>query len=253
MWAVDSQHIASGVKRVYTFFQLTGGITMSRSLKKIVAFAFVLTFTFGIIRTSVAQETDNSIIRPITKAGSAAMIFDLAGIGTFGFTGPNVGPMNSAVGMKYFLSDDMALFVLLGFNSMSGNPALADTTSQKPSSTKFGIGAGIQAHMRPLYSTSPYIGGIISFADSSFDNGASGNFDQKGSATTFTVAALAGFDWFFTRGLCLGGQVSLGFSSTSTSSTGPDETGSKSVTSSGQSVTQIALVTNAGVHLNVYF
>ncbi len=224
---------------------------MSRSFTKIVAFAFVLTFAFGIARTSFAQETDNSIIRPLTKSGSAAMIFELAGIGTFGFSGPNVGPLNSAVGMKYFVADDMAIFVLAGFNSSSGDTTQASTISAKPSTTQFGIAAGIQAHMRPLYSTSPYVGGQISFGSSSYDNGGSGNNDFKRSSSSFGVAAIAGFDWFFTRGLCLGGQVALGFASTSASETG-SETGT-STTVDSQSNTTIALATSTSVHLNVYF
>ncbi|HEX5316543.1 MAG TPA: hypothetical protein VFX22_07830, partial [Candidatus Kapabacteria bacterium] len=77
--------------------------------------------------------------------------------------------------------------------------------------------------------------------------------ENKTSNSTFGVQALAGFDWFFTRGLCLGGEVSLGFASTSSSKTGSNEAGTASVTTTYQSVTTIALATGASVHLNVYF
>ena len=40
---------------------------MSRSFTKIVVFAFVLTFTFGVARTSFAQD-DNMCIRSLNKA-----------------------------------------------------------------------------------------------------------------------------------------------------------------------------------------
>ena len=79
------------------------------------------------------------------------------------------------------------------------------------------------------------------------DNGQSGNADSKSSSSTFGVAALAGFDWFFTRGLCLGGQVALGFASSSGSST------SEGTTTDMQSATTIALYTLTSVHLNVFF
>jgi hypothetical protein len=219
---------------------------MSRSLTKIVAFAFALTFTFGVARTSFAQE--DNIIHPITKQGSMSMIFELAGIGTFGFSGPGIsGFTMPAVGAKYFIADDMDLFLLAGFNSASGSDSVASTATAKSSATQFGIAAGIQIHTRPFYSTSPYWGGMISFGSSSTDNGESGNADFKTSGSTFGVAALAGFDWFFTHGLALGGEVSLGFKSTSGSFT------SEGTTTDAQGTTVIALATNASVHLNVFF
>jgi hypothetical protein len=230
---------------------------MSRSLTKVVAFAFVLTFTFGVARTSFAQDADNNIIHPIDKQGSTAMIFELAGIGTFGFSGPGIsGFTMPAVGGKYFISDGMALFVLAGFNSSSGGgDTISSTQSAKPSSTDFGIAAGIQIHCRPLYSTSPYWGGMISFGSHSDDNGEPGGNsdnppDVKHSTSTFGVAALGGFDWFFTHGLALGGEVSLGFRSSSGSTT---VNGSTSTTTDGQGTTVISLATNASVHLNVFF
>ncbi len=219
---------------------------MSRSFSKIVTCAFVLAFVFGVARTSFAQE-DNSIIRPITKQGSAAMIFELAGIGTFGFSGPGIlGFGMPAVGGKYYVSDDMDIFVLAGLNSSSGSDSIASTQSAKPSSTDFGIAAGVQAHFRPLYSTSPYVGGVVSFGSHSDDEGLSSN-DVKHSSSTFGIAALAGFDWFFTHGLCLGGEMTLGFRSTSSSQT------VEGTTTDSQGTTVIALATNASVHLNVYF
>ncbi len=225
---------------------------MSRSLTKIVAFAFVLTFTFGVARTSFAQDVDNNIIHPIDKQGSTAMIFELAGIGTFGFTGPGIAGYNAmpAVGGKYFIADNMALFVLAGFNSSSGSDSVASTVSAKQSSTAFGIAAGFQMHCHPFYSTSPYWGAMISFGSSSSHNGGTSGTDgtdEKSSNSAFGVAALAGFDWFFTHGLALGGEISLGFKSTSQSFT------SDGTTSDAQGTTVISLATNASVHLNVFF
>jgi hypothetical protein len=227
---------------------------MVRFFRKTAVFALGLGFVMAAAPSTRAQDAEKDVIQPITKAGSAAMIFELAGLGTFGISGPGISGLTTpAVGMKYFISDGMALFVLAGLNTSSGNASVPDSTSAKQSSTGFGIAAGIQAHMRPLYSTSPYVGGVVSFGSSSTDDGASGNADKKTSTSTFGVAAIAGFDWFFTRGLCLGGEASLGFSSTSSSITGPNAAETASVTTSGQSVTQIALATGASVHLNVYF
>ncbi len=220
---------------------------MVRSYKKIVTIAFVLTFVFGITRISRAQSTDNHVIRPLTAQGSAAFIFNLAGIGTFGFAGPSIGPLTSGVGMKYYISDDLALRILAGLNTTSGDPTFSDSTSAKPSTTDFGIGVGIEKHFRPLYSTSPYVGAQVSFGSHSYDNGGSGIAEEKNSASTFNVGVLAGFDWFMTRGMALGGELNLGFTSTSGSHT------VGSITTNDQTQSDISLATGGSVHFLVYF
>jgi hypothetical protein len=228
---------------------------MSRFFSKIIASAFVLAFTFGLARTSFAQDADKDVIRPLTAQGSAAFMFTINGLGSFGIGSPAVGsdtvngagPLVFGVGGKWFFSDDMALRVLLAFNTRSGDHSLADTNSTKPSQSQFGIGAAVEKHFRPLYSTSPYAGLQVSFASASQDNGGSGNAERKFSSSTFGVAALAGFDWFFTRGIAAGAEMALGFTSTSNSAT------VGSTTSNAQSVTTIALATGGDVHLVVYF
>ncbi len=230
---------------------------MARSFTKIVAFAFVLVFTFGLTRTTFAQDnTDNSVIKPLTAQGSAAFLFTITGLGEFGIGSPGIGgdtagPILFGVGGKWYISDDLALRVLASLRTHSGDPSLPDSTSAKPSSTEFGIGVGVEKHFRPLYSTSPYVGAQVSFADASTDNGATGNAEFKTSSSTFGVAVLAGFDWFFTRGMAAGAEMALGFNSTSNSHTEPTETGTTTV--NGQSVTTIALATGGDVHLVVYF
>src|ERR1700733_11285871 len=169
---------------------------MIRLLRKLVVLTLGLGFIIASAPSTRAQdETAKDVIRPITTAGSAAGIFELAGIGTFGFSGPAVGPLNSAVGVKYFVANGLAIVVLAGFNALSGVDtgfgAFSNSTS-KPSTTKFGIGAGVEVHCRPLYSTSPYWGGMISFGSNSYDNGGTGDADSKTSTSTFGVAALAG-------------------------------------------------------------
>ncbi|SRR5579883_175516 len=219
---------------------------MNRCSRNIAVVALAFAFIFGIAGTSFAQE-EKDIIRPITKEGSAAFIFNLAGLGTFGFSGPTLGPVSSGVGAKWFLSDDLALRVIAGLSITSGSSSLPDSSSVKPSSTTFGIGAGIEKHFRPLYSTSPYVGAQVFFGNASTDNGGSGAAEQKTSQSTFGVQALAGFDWFFTHGLALGGEMTLGFTSQSGSTT------QGSTTNNSQSVTTIALATGGNVHFVVYF
>lgn len=220
---------------------------MSRSFSKIVSIAFAITLVVGIARTSFAQEEDKDMIRPITKQGSTAFMFELGGIGTFNFGGPGIMPgISNAAGAEYYIADGTSLFVLAGFNTTSGSDSIASTVSAKRSYTNFGIGAGVQLHCRPLWQTSPYWGGMIAFGSSSTDDGQSGNAENKSSNSSFSIAALAGFDWYFTHGLALGGEMHLGFTSSSASSTG------EGTTINEQGSSTIALYTGGSVHLIVH-
>ena len=151
--------------------------------------------------------------------------------------------------MKYFLSDDMALRVLIGLtNSSSGADSIAPG---KQATTDIGIGAGIEMHFRPLYSTSPYVGGQVTFNSNSTTtttkDALGKDNDAKVSGTTLGVGVFAGFDWFFTRGIALGGEMNLGFSTSSGSRT------AGGTTVDSPSSTSIALSTSGSVHMVVYF
>ena len=213
---------------------------MSRNITRIVASLFVLGLTLGITGSSRAQDNagKDEIIRPITKQGSAAFVLTLGGLGTFNIGAPSINGMMSGVGVKYFLADDMALRILLGFAN-SSSPSTADTSSTL-STTTFGIGAGVEWHFRPLYSTSPYVGAQIGFSSTSSDV----TKDATDKTTAFSVTAIAGFDWFFTHGIAAGAEMGLGFQSNG---------GTKTNGASKTSTSTISLATNPNVHLVVYF
>jgi hypothetical protein len=196
----------------------------------------------GVTRAQETTGSDHDIIRPITKSGSAAFLFTLQGLGTFGIGSPSVNGMMSGVGVKWFVADDIALRVLLGFgsNQVAGiGPDSATTLT----ASSFGIGVGGEYHFRPLYSTSPYVGLQIGFTSASTDV-AVGSGTATDKTTSFGVAALAGFDWFFTRGLAVGAEMGLGFvSHGGTTIQGADKT----------STSSINLATDGNVHFLVYF
>jgi hypothetical protein len=140
-------------------------------MKSILRSLAVLAVVVGFAGSSFAQDTNNDVIRPITKSGSAAFMFTLGGLGTFNLAAPSLGPglASAGFGMKYFLADDVALRVLLGM-SMNGKtiPANGTGSDVTESDNTIGLGVGVEYHFRPLYSTSPYIGGQIGFQSRSF-------------------------------------------------------------------------------------
>src|SRR5579872_2134907 len=245
----------------YSLFSTTKSeaTVMSRFFSKFIVSAFVV---LGIATASYAQDEAN-MARPLTKSGSAAFMFNLGGIGTFGLSAeaiataiiPNVlsptgSPFSTPVvgaGMKYFIGDDMAVKVLLAFGSTSNG----DTATKKNTTMQFGIGAIYEYHFRPLYSTSPYIGGGIRFGTASQTFASGTSSEVKASGTTFGIGVVAGFDWFFTKGLALGAEYGLGFSSASGSITVPSPGIAPTVPTS--TAIGIGLNGSGSLHALVYF
>lgn len=216
--------------------------------RKFTTFAAALLVILGMAGSAMAQD-DANIIRPITKQGSAAFLFTIQGLGTFGIGSPGIGSGSGVLygaGMKYYISDDLALRILLALNNTSTKTTVG-TTSVTATGMDFGIGVGAEMHFRPLYSTSPYVGAQIGFASGSTDNGGSGASQVKTSSSNFGINVLAGFDWFWTRGIAMGAEYGVGF----TSSSGTTTTGGTSV--DNPSSTMIGISNSGNVHLVVYF
>ena len=235
---------------------------MSRSFLK---YAFSLLLLVGITTASYAQD-DANMARPNTKAGSAAWMFEIAGLGSFGLSGFNINNNFSnapvmAAGWKWYFADDMALRALLGFaTNSSGADSINNPTASQHyhnSSTAFGIAVGVEMHTHAVYSTSPYFGAQISFGTGSNDQTINKNQDQtftevKTSGTAFGIGVLAGFDWYFTRGIAIGGEYMLGFSTMSGSTTATLTSTGASTTVDNPSSTFFG-ISSANVHLVVHF
>jgi outer membrane protein W len=181
---------------------------MLRSIAKSV---FALFMVAGLASLSFAQDDD--MARPLTKSGSAAFVFNLSGFGTFGMSAQPIGTVSAGTtnqtvagaGMKYYISDGGAIRILLAF-ATNDNGATDDASSV--TGMQFGLGAAYEHHFGPLYSTSPYIGGGITYAMASQTSG-TGTGESKMSGSQLGIGAIAGFDWYFTKGLALGAEYNL--------------------------------------------
>ncbi len=238
---------------------------VSKLLVALVLVGFVAT-------ASMAQETEN-IIRPSTKSGSAAMYFSFGGLSDLGINGvqlagllfPGEGTVDGikviGAGGKFYISDDLAIRGLLAFaTSSKGDADLTKSANGKVSTTQFGVGAGIELHTRPVYSISPYFGGQVAFASANqtttknlvaktggkISTLATTTSETKLSASGFGIEVLAGFDWYVFRGIAIGAEYGLNFSTASASST------SGGTTTDVPSATSIAIGVGS-VHLLVHF
>lgn len=219
---------------------------MLRSFTKSV---LTLLMVAGLTTISIAQDAADDMARPITKSGSMAFMFNLSGLGTFGLSSVSIGnPDGNPVagfGMKYYLADNQAVRVLLALMMTDDGDDPANTTNTTTST--IGIGAQYEYHFGALYSTSPYIGAAINFAttSSTSKNDANTPTETSTTHTQLGIGAVAGFDWYFTKGMALGAQYGLGFVSNSMSS-------DPAPTEDYPSSTNIGIAGAGAVHLVVH-
>ncbi|MEI8133944.1 MAG: hypothetical protein WCH46_02555 [bacterium] len=150
-------------------------------------------------------------------------------------------------GGKYYIADEMAIRALLGFSTTTDGDA--KTSSGKTTITTLGVAAGLELHTHPVYSTSPYFGGQISFArvsgSSDFTSGTTSS-TTSGSRSVIGIAAFAGFDYFVSNAIAVGGEFRFGFSTASGSDT---DTAGKST--DAPSSTGIG-ISGGGIHLVIH-
>lgn len=226
-------------------------------MKKLLAVVLVLTVTLG---TAVAA--DNS--KPITKAGSTALMFDLGGLANL-----SAGNYQGGLGIKYYISNGFAVRGALSFGMTSTttkNPADPVPTTQlsesKLSSLSFTVAPGIQYNVATSAAVVAYVGAQVSFTMSSVEregnaNGTGLGFTKdnkyKQSSSIFGAAAFVGVEWFAWDNISLAGEYRFGFSS----STGKEESSNAttSVTEDAPSTTSFGLGSGnaAALTLSVYF
>jgi len=192
--------------------------------------------------------------RPLTRQGSSAFIFSLGGLDPFNISAPEINGLVSSVGVKYYIADEMAIRLLLGFNS--DQTADASDSTKTLTNSAFGISAGVEKHFGPLYAISPFVGGQVSFTSESFEHQQLASSTEKGNEgasistmstkqSVFGIGALIGADWYLLRAIAIGAEMGLQFRTRS---------GTKENGASEPSTTWLGLYTAGGdVHFIVHF
>jgi opacity protein-like surface antigen len=226
-------------------------------MKKTLALVLMLALALGI-----AQAGDNA--KPIVKAGSTALMFDLGGLANL-----SAGNYQGGLGAKYFISNGFAVRVGLGFSTSSTttkNPTTPTPTTQlgesKYTSTSFSVAPGIQYNVAVSSAVVGYVGAQVSFTSStqertgnanSFGVGFTKDNSYNETSSVFGAAAFIGVEWFAWDNISLAGEYRFGF----TSSTGKAESknATTSVSSDAPSSTSIGLGSGnaAALTLAVYF
>jgi opacity protein-like surface antigen len=228
-------------------------------MKRLVAVLLVLVLVCG---PALAADT----AKPITKAGSKALMFDLGGLANL-----SANNYQGGLGFKYYISNGFAVRVALGFTMSSvteKNPSTVtplpatQLSESKLSSMSFTIAPGIQYDLVTTNAVVAYVGAQVSFTSSSQErtgnNAGTGvgflkDYSYKTSSSIFGAAAFIGVEWFAWENISLAGEYRFGFSTSSGKSESSSPTASASQDAPSTTAFGINSGNGANLTLAVYF
>lgn len=226
-------------------------------MKQLIAAVLVLTMACG-----TALAADNS--KPVQKAGSTALMFDLGGLANL-----SAGNYQGGVGFKYYISNGFAVRAAVGFGMTSTttkNPADPVPTTQesesKLSGMNFSIAPGIQYNVATSAAVVAYVGAQISYTMGSqtrtgnannFNVGFSKDHEYKESTSTFGGAAFVGVEWFAWDNISFAGEYRFSFSTTSGKAETKNATTSESSDAPSSTSFGLGSANSANLTLCVYF
>ena len=228
-------------------------------MKRMVAVLLVLALAGGSL---LAAET----AKPITKAGSKALLFDLGGLANL-----SAGNYEGGLGLKYYISNGFAVRLGLGFGMSSEttkNPSTVvplpanQLSESKLSGMSFSIAPGIQYNLVTTNAVVAYAGAQVSFTSSNQERtgnnaGMGVGFTQgstfKTSSSIFGVAAFIGVEWFAWENISLAGEYRFGFSSSSGKTESSSTTASASQDAPSSTSFGLGSANSANLTLAVYF
>ncbi len=211
-------------------------------------------------------------VMPNLTGGSKALLFTFNGLSFIG-----AGNFDGGFGAKYYLSSSMAVRGGIQFASASATnpanpPAGQSGVDGTQSATSIGISGAVELHMGSGR-VSPYLGGGVGFSTTSTEfkptvtgapplvqttttNSAGGEtiggVTYQGG-TTFTVYALAGFEFFLWKELSLAGEYRIGFASTSRKDQEFNNGAGTTTTTKQGSNSAISVASQGTLTLAVYF
>ena len=177
---------------------------------------------------------------PIAK-GTKALIFDFGGLSVL-----NLGEFNGGIGFRHYMADNVALRLGVNgdFSSTTDKAHPAGSTDEKTTSNGFGLSACLERHMVGPANVSPYlgIGAGFDWSSTKFEPShvasppAGTPLEVKSTSTGVTAFGAAGFEWFFTESVSLGGEYNLGLTFGSSKTENENQGAAKTTTSDDSNV-----------------
>ncbi len=171
-------------------------------------------------------------VTAMTNEGDKALLFQFNGLSNLGASSYRADtrtisgitlPTVNGIGMKYYLSNDLAAnaALLFGMKSKTQKAVVAGNADETESGMAFGLEAGIQSN---LMKSGPFVAFIGAAANIIMY---SGTFEEpnssqptktnktEGSLSEFGAAGLIGFDYFIYDRISLGAEYRLGLKTSS--------------------------------------
>jgi hypothetical protein len=112
-------------------------------------------------------------------------------------------PCGGGIGFRYFINDDRAVRAGVNIAYGSVKDELAD---EDGSCLEFGASVIYERYLPVIHSVAPYLGGGLRFSYASAEATYEGTTIMEGTGTFIDVMGVAGFQWYFTDALSLGGE-----------------------------------------------
>jgi len=142
---------------------------------------------------------------PNTGMGAKQLVFEFNGLSTLGLQ-----PYGGGFGFRYFYADDTAIRGSLNFAYMKDE--MGDDYEE--TQTKIGATVVWEKYMAAIASVAPYMGIGVGYYYTKWEEPYTGTFAEmmeEITANNLMVALVAGFQWYFTEAISLGGEYRLSY------------------------------------------
>jgi hypothetical protein len=146
---------------------------------------------------------------PNTGMGAKQMVFMFSGLSNLGLS-----PYAGGFGFRYFYADDTGIRGSLNFAYGKDEQKYGDDSKSEETFTKIGATVIWEKYMATIASVAPYMGIGIGYYYNKWEEPGTGGFAEETEETTandLMIPLVAGFQWYFTEAISLGGEYTLAY------------------------------------------
>jgi outer membrane protein W len=167
---------------------------------------------------------------PMTDAGSKQMVFRFSGLSNLGLAPYRTDTHGAGLGFRYFFNDGLALRkgIYLGWEKDKTEAPSDSYEDAEDTDLTVSVSAMVEKYMASIHSVAPYIGLGVGYT---YDKSESQPIRPTGDLRKDTMTnnyidfmGAAGFQWYFTDAMSLGGEYvgAFSYSSREDKETDPD-------------------------------
>jgi len=149
---------------------------------------------------------------PDTGAGAKQMVFRFSGLSNLGLSSYGGG-----LGLRYFFGEGLAVRpgIDFGYRKDTNDAPGSGYADGEETETELGFSVVLEKYMPPVSSVAPYVGVGLGYYRSTEEDKPIQPDDEeeawKVTSSAFEVLGVAGFQWYFTDAMSLGGEYTASF------------------------------------------